>query len=405
MPLPRRRLLGAAAGGLLLSRRARAVIAADTVKIGVLGDQSGFGADAGGIGSVVAAKMAVEDFGGQVGGRPIEVVASDFDSKPDLASSIARGWFDSEGVHAITDMTLSSAALAVQGIARERKRTLLVAGAATADLTGKACSPLTTHWADDTYVIATNIVRGLLGAGDDTWFFISPNYALGAALEEEATRTILAAGGKVLGHATHPVQETDFSSLLLQAQASKAKVIGLTSVGSNTINQVKQAHEFGIAERGQKLAGFLIFITDVHGIGLEAAQGLNVVTGFYWDQNDSSRSFAKRFGERHLAHMPTKQQAATYASVTHFLKAVDATGSVDGAVVNAKMREIPVDYFGRDGTIRPDGRVVYDVTLYEVKSPADSKRPWDYYRPVRTIHKAVAFRPPGADGCKLGIAG
>jgi branched-chain amino acid transport system substrate-binding protein len=402
MPLQRRTLIGAASGLTILSRRPRADIAADAVKVGVLGDQTTFGADAGGVGSVIAARMAAEDFGGRAGGRPVEVVAADFGDRPDVAATTARRWFDREGVHVIADMTLSSAALAVQGIARERGRTLLIAGAATSDLTGKACSPFSTHWADDTHVIATNVARGLLETGQDTWFFISPDYALGTALERDATAAITAGGGRVVGRASHPVQETDFSSLLLRAQASRAKVVGLTSVGTNTVNQVKQAREFGIVARGQKLAGFLIFITDIHSIGLDAAQGLNVVDGFYWDQNERSRAFARRFAERHNGRMPTKQQAGTYASVLHYLKAVDGAGSVDGAAVNARMREMPVDYLGREGRIRPDGRVLYDVTLYEVKSPGESRMAWDYYKPVRTLPKETAFRPPGADGCRLG---
>lgn len=400
MVLGRRTLVGGAAALGLPMHQARAASDAGAVRIGVLGDQSSFGADAGGLGSVVAARLAVQDAAGMLRGRPAEVVAADFGDKPDVAAGIARRWLDAEGVHAIADMTLSSAALAVQTIVRERGKTLLVAGAATSDLTGKACSPFCTHWADDTYVLATNVARGLLETGQDTFFFISPDYALGAALERDATAAIAAGGGRVLGRATHPVQETDYSSLLLRAQASGAKVIALTSVGANTINQVKQAHEFGLVSQGRRLAGFLIFLTDIHGIGLEAAQGLNVVDGFYWDQNEQSRAFSRRFFEQHR-RMPTKQQAATYASVAHFLKAVSASGSVDGAVVNRQMRAMPVDYLGRAGSIRPDGRVLYDITLYEVKALGESRYPWDYYKPVRTLPKEAAFRPPGADGCTL----
>lgn len=372
-------------------------------RIGVLGDQASIGAAASGAGSIMTAKMAVVDFGGSVLARPIEVLSADFQFKPDVAVSIARRWFDQEGVSAITDMPISSAALAVQALAREKKRTMLISTAVTSDLTGKACSPYGSQWADDSYTLATSIVQGILhaDAAAKTWFLIVPDYALGLAIARGATAAILAAGGTVIGTAKHPVETTDFSSLLLQAQASGASVVGLGSVGENMINTVKQAQEFGLMKGKQSVALFLAYITDIQSLGLETAQGLKVVEGFYWDQNDDARAFGKRFLEA-ARKMPSKAHAATYAAVTHYLRAVAAAGTDDAAAVNQRMRAAPVDFFGRKGRIRDDGRVMFDLSLYRVKSPTESRYPWDYYHEEQVIPQAVAYRAPGAGGCVVG---
>jgi branched-chain amino acid transport system substrate-binding protein len=291
-------------------------------------------------------------------------------------------------------------ALAAQELARDKKRTLLIAGAAASDLTGKACSPYSTHWADDTYALANGTARAITASGGTSWFFLTADYAFGQAMERDATAAVKAAGGQVLGAVRHPLGTSDFSSFLLQAQGSQAKIVALANVGGDTVNAIKQAAEFGIPQGGQKLAGFLIFITDVNSLGLKAAQGLMVLTGFYWDQNDAARTFAKRFFDK-VGRMPTKQQAAVYASIIHYLKAIDATGTDDAAKVNEAMRRAPVDFFGRAGSIRRDGRVLYDLTLYEVKAPAESKAQWDYYKEVATIGKDQAFRSVEEGGCPL----
>jgi branched-chain amino acid transport system substrate-binding protein len=392
--------LALAAGVMMMSDPAAAQLSDNKVKIGVLGDQSSISADIGGKAAVLAAKMAVEDFGGRVLDKPIEVVDADFLMKPDNASSIARRWFESEQVDVIADLPLSSAGLAVQQIASDLKRTVLIAGAATSDLTGKSCSLYSTHWADDTYALASATAKAVVESGADTWYFIAADYALGRSIQRDATAVIEASGGKVVGSARHPIEATDFSSFLLQAQSSKAKVIGLASVGSNTINTIKQAAEFGITESGQKLAGFLVFLTDINSLGLKTAQKMFIAEGFYWDQNDKARTWSKRFFDQ-VGRMPTKQQAATYASISHYLRAVAAAGTDDATAVGGKMRELPVDFFGRSGSVRVDGRVLYDMTLYEVKAPAESKYPWDYYKVVREIPQATAFRPLDKGECPL----
>jgi branched-chain amino acid transport system substrate-binding protein len=385
---------------LALSTPAFAQISDDVVKIGVLSDITAVGADASGLAAVTAAKLAVEDFGGKVRGKPIEVIDADFAEKPDLAAAIARRWLDTEKVDAIADMPVSSAALAVQEIVRNAKKTLLVGGAVTSNITGSACSPYTTHWTDDSYALGAAVAEGMTSSQADTWYFVAVDYALGASLQRDATGAIERHGGKVLGGVRFPLGAGDLSSFLLQAQSSKAKTIGFAGVGQDTVNFVKQAAEFRLTASGQKLAAFLVFITDIDALGLDAAQGLNVAEGFYWDQNDQARSFSKRMFERHKK-MPSKEQAAVYTSVMHYLRAVDATGSDDGATVNAQLRKMKVDFFGRPGTIRADGRVVYDMTLYQVKSPAESKYPWDYYKTVRTLPAADVVRPMSEGGCKL----
>jgi branched-chain amino acid transport system substrate-binding protein len=378
---------------------ASAQISDGVIKIGVLSNQSTVGADASGVAAATAARLAVEDFGGAIKGVPVQVIDEDFAEKPDIAALIARRWFDTEKVDVIADMPVSSAALAVQEIARNAKKTLLVGGAVTADLTGKACSPFTTHWTDNSRSLTSAVVQGVTEKPGETWFFMSVDYALGASLQRDATAEIERLGGKIVGGVRYPLGSPDLASFLLQAQASQAHFIGLASIGKDTIHAVKEAQEFRIQESGQQLAAFLVFISDIHGLGLAAAQGLNVASGFYWDQNEQTRKFAQRMFARHQK-MPTKEQAAVYASVRHYLKAVEATGTDDGRVINRKMREMPVDYFGQTGSIRPDGRVLYDLTLYKVKSPSASKYPWDYYQPVRVIPKESAFGGATASACK-----
>ncbi len=389
-------------GGLLLAvftDSAAAQISDGVIKIGVLSNQSTVGADASGIAAATAARLAVEDFGGAVKGVPIEVIDEDFAEKADTAALIARRWFDTEKVDVIADMPVSSAALAVQEITRKAKKALLVGGAVTADLTGKACSPFTTHWTDNSRSLTSAVVQGVTEKPGETWFFMSVDYALGASLQRDASAEIERVGGKVVGAVRYPLGSPDLASFLLQAQASQARFIGLGSIGKDTINAIKEAQEFHIQESGQQLTAFLVFIADIHGLGLAAAQGLNVASGFYWDQNEQTRKFAQRMFARHQK-MPTKEQAAVYASVRHYLKAVEAAGTDDGRAVNRKMREIPVDYFGQTTTIRPDGRVLYDLTLYKVKSPSASRYPWDYYQPIRVIPKENAFGSAESSICK-----
>jgi branched-chain amino acid transport system substrate-binding protein len=375
-------------------------ISDDLVKIGVLADQSGVGSAASGAAAVTAARLAVEDFGGVVAGKPIQVIDADFGEKPDVAAAVARQWLDVEKVDAIADMPVSSAALAVQEITRVKKKTLLVAGAITSVLTGKACSPYSTHWADDSYALGSAVVQGMAKDNGGTWFFLAVDYAMGSSLQQDASEAISRLGGKVLGGVRFPLGTSDLASFVLQAQASKAKYVGLASVGQDTVNAVKQAHEFGLQTSGQSLAAFLVFITDVDALGLEAARGLNVAEGFYWDQNEQSRIFAKRIFS--LYHrMPTKEQAAVYASVMHYLKAVAAANTDDTEKVNQQMRRMPTDFFGRSGSIRANGRVTYDMTLYQVKTPAESKYPWDYYKVMETLPKEAIFRPVSDSGCSI----
>lgn len=395
-------MLAALALATTAAMPARAQMSDHVVRIGVLGDMGGQFSDIGGRGSVAAAELAVEDVGGKVAGVPVEIVSGDHQNKADVGGATLRKWFDEGGVDAVADLPVSSVALAAQEIAREKKKTLLISGAAVSELTGKACSPYATHWADDTYALANATGKAVTAsAGGKSWYFITVDYSFGHAMERDASAAVVAAGGKVLGNARHPLGAPDLSSFLLQAQASRAQVIGLANVGGDTSNAVKQAAEFGITSGGQKLAGFLVFLTDIKAIGLPLAKGLLVSTGFYWDQNDEARAFARRF-EAKVGRMPTKQQASVYASVKHYLKAVAAAGTDEAAKVNARMRDLPVDYFGHAASIRPDGRVLYDLTLYEVKSPAESKGPWDFYKPVTTLPASEVFRPAGETGCPLG---
>jgi branched-chain amino acid transport system substrate-binding protein len=374
-----------------------------TIKIGVLNDMSGLYSDLSGQGSVAAARMAVEDFGAAAKGMKVEIVSADHQNKPDVGSNIARTWFDVDKVDVIFDVPTSSVALAVNEIAREKNKVFLVSGAAASDLTGAKCSPNTVHWTYDTWALANGTGKAMVKTGGDTWFFITADYAFGKALERDTAEVVVANGGKVLGSVRHPFPGTDFSSFLLQAQASKAKVIGLANAGGDTINSVKQAAEFGITQGGQSLAGLLVFITDVHALGLQTAQGLALTESFYWDNNDATRAFAKRFAPQFKNNMPTMVHAGVYAAVLHYLKAVEALKSdADGKAVVAKMKELPTDdpLFGK-GTIRPDGRHVHDMYLFEVKKPSESKGPWDYYKLRATIPAAEAFRPLKDGGCPL----
>jgi len=381
---------------------ALAQISDGVIKIGVLNDQSSLYADLAGQGSVVAARMAVEDFGAEKKGMKVEIVSADHQNKPDVGSAIARQWYDVDKVDVIVDVPNSGVALAVNQITRDKGKALLVSGAATADLTGKACSPNTIHWTYDTWALANGTGNAIVKTGGDTWFFITADYAFGHALERDVEAVVLKNGGKVLGKVRHPLNTADFSSFLLQAQASKAKIVGLANAGGDTTNSIKQAAEFGIVKGGQSLAGLLVFITDVHGLGLPTAQGLIFTETFYWDLNDKTRAFAKRFAERDKGIHPTMIHAGVYSAVTHYLKAVEALKSDDGTKVIAKMKEMPTDdpLFGK-GMVRADGRKIHPAYLVEVKKPAESKAPWDYYKIRATIPADQAFRPLDQGECPL----
>ena len=372
------------------------------IKIGVLNDQSSLYADLAGQGSVVAARMAVEDFGAEKKGMKVEIVSADHQNKPDVGSSIARQWLDVDKVDVIVDVPNSGVALALNQIVRDKGKALLVSGAATADLTGKACSPNTIHWTYDTWALANGTGNAIVKTGGDTWFFLTADYAFGHALERDTEAVVTKAGGKVLGKVRHPLNTQDFSSFLLQAQASKAKIIGLANAGGDTTNAIKQAAEFGLVKGGQNLAGLLVFITDVHALGLDKAQGLIMTETFYWDTNDKTRAFAKKFAERNRQIHPTMIHAGVYSATLHYLKAVEALKSDDGTKVIAKMKEMPTDdpLFGK-GTIRADGRKVHPAYLFEVKKPSESKGPWDYYKLRSTIPAEQAFRPIDQGDCPL----
>jgi len=388
--------LAFAAGG------AHAQVSDGVIKIGVLNDQSSLYADLAGQGSVIAARMAVEDFGAAKKGMKVEIVSADHQNKPDVGSAIARQWYDVDKVDVIFDVPNSGVALAVNQITRDKGKALIVSGAATADLTGKACSPNTVHWTYDTWMLANGTGNAIVKTGGDTWFFLTADYAFGHALERDTEAVVLKTGGKVLGKVRHPLNTQDFSSFLLQAQSSKAKIIGLANAGGDTTNAIKQAAEFGIVKGGQNLAGLLVFLTDVHGLGLNNAQGLILTESFYWDYNDQTRAFAKRFAAADRGIHPTMVHAGVYAGVLHYLKAVEALKSDDGTKVIQKMKEIPTDdpLFGK-GRIRQDGRKVHPAYLLEVKKPSESKYPWDYYKIRATIPADQAFRPEKEGGCPL----
>jgi branched-chain amino acid transport system substrate-binding protein len=380
---------------------ALAQISGDAVRIGILNDQSSLYADFGGPGSVVAAQMAAEEFGGKVLGKPIQVILADHQNKPDIGSNIARQWFDIDGVDAIADLTTSSVALAVQELARQANRITLTSGAATSRLTGDACSPTGFHWAYDTVALANGTGKAVVAEGGKTWFFLTADYAFGHALEKDVSEVVTRAGGQVLGSVRHPLNTQDFSSFLLQAQGSGAQVLGLANAGTDTTTAIKQASEFGITQGGQQLAGLLLVLSDIHALGLQVAQGLVLTTGFYWDRNDDTRAWAERYFAR-MKRMPNMIQAGVYSSVRHYLKAVEAAGTDEAKAVAAKMRELPVDdSFARNGKVRADGRMVHDMYLARVKQPSESKRPWDYYEIVRTIPGDEAFLPLDQSACPL----
>lgn len=391
--------LTATASAILLA--AVAAHATD-VKVGVLNDRSGTYADLSGEGSVVAAKMAIEDFGAAAKGINVTVVSADHQNKPDVASTIARQWYDQDGVDLILDVPTSSAALAVSEITREKDKIVMISGGGTADLTGKSCNANTIHWTYDTWSLANGTGSALVKEGFDTWFFVTADYAFGHSLERDTGAVVEASGGKVLGSVRHPFPGQDFSSYLLQAQSSGAKVIGLANAGSDVVNSVKQASEFGITQGGQALASLLVFITDIHALGLAAAQGLVLTESFYWDRNDESRAFSERFAAQMNGQKPTMVQAGVYASMLHYLKAVEAAGGKETAAVMAKMKETPTDdpLFGQ-GEVRVDGRKIHDMFLFRVKTPETSTGPWDYYETVATIPAAEAYRPLADGGCSL----
>ncbi|MBL0407044.1 ABC transporter substrate-binding protein [Microvirga aerilata] len=378
------------------------VQAQTSVKLGVLNDRSGVYSDLTGEGSVIAARMAAEDFKASEKGIKVDIVGADHQNKPDIGASIARQWYDQESVDVILDVPTSSVALAVNGIAREKNKILINSGGGTSDLTGSQCSPNTVHWTYDTWALANGTGGAMVKRGGNTWFFVTADYAFGHALERDTAALVTKAGGKVVGTVRHPFPGQDFASFLLQAQSSGAKVIGLANAGGDFTNTMKQAAEFGIVQGGQSLAGLLVFITDVHSLGLQVAQGLVMTEAFYWDQNDQTRAWSKRFAERNGGKMPTMVHAGVYAGALHYLKAVEALKGKDTARVMAKMKEMPTDdpLFGK-GMIRQDGRKIHDMYLFEVKKPAESKGPWDLYKQLATIPADQAFRPLNEGGCPL----
>ena len=347
--------------------------------------------------------MAIEDFGGQMFGKPIELVSADA-TKPDVAATLARKWWEQENVDAIIDMPTSATALAVMELSKQFEKPLLITDAASSDITGKACSPYTAHWTYDTYSNAHTVGDAMVKQGGDSWYFVTVDYAFGHSIEKDVSEVVKAAGGKVLGASRHPINTPDFSSYLLQAQQSKAKVIGMANGGGDTINLIKQAGEFGITAGGQNLAGIVMFISDVHSLGLKVAQGLIITEGYYWDKDDRSREFGKKFFAR-MNRMPTMNQASTYSATMHYLKAVKAVGARDTKPVMAKMREMPVrDYFTQNGVLREDGRMVHSMLLLQVKKPEESKYPWDYYKVLAEVPGDQVFRPLKDGGCPL-VAG
>src|SRR5687767_3464521 len=382
---------------------AQAQYSGGVIKIGVMNDQSGTYADLAGPGSVVAARMAVEDFGAAKKGMKVEIVVADHQNKPEVGSSIARQWFDVDKVDVIVDVPTSSVMLAVNQIAKEKNKVLLDSTGGSSDLTGKACTPNSIHWTYDTWALANGTGSAVVKTGGNTWFFLTADYAFGHALEKDTEAVVLKNGGKVVGKVRHPFPSSDFSSFLLQAQSSKAKIIGLANAGADTISAIKQGAEFGITKGGQQFAGLLIFLTDVHALGLDKAQGLLLTEAFYWDLNATTRTFSQRFAKLHKGAMPTMSQAGVYSAVLHYLKAVEALKSdADGSKVVAKMKELPTDdpAFGK-GSVRQDGRKIHPMYLFEVKSPKESKGDWDFYKLRGTIPAEQAFRPEKEGGCAL----
>jgi branched-chain amino acid transport system substrate-binding protein len=381
---------------------ARAQLSDDIVRIGVLTDISGPYADFAGPGSVLAARMAAEDHGGRALGKPVEVIGGDHQNKPDVGGALARRWVDTERVDMIVDMPNSAVALAVQQVGRERNRIIINASAASTELTGRQCSPVGFHWVSDSYALSSGTTRAVMGQGGRSWYLLTVDYEGGYALERGVEAVVNAEGGRVLGRARHPLNTPDFSSFLLQAQASRAQVVALSNAGTDTINAIKQAGEFGLTRQGQRLVGMFVNINDVKALGLATAQGVVATEAWYWDRDEESRAFASRFAERNRGTVPSQYQAGVYSAVRHYLKAIEAAGTDEAMVVAAKMRELPVnDMFTRNGRVREDGRHVHDLYLVEVKRPEESKGPWDLYRILSTIPADQAFRPLAEGGCPL----
>lgn len=390
----------ALAAAALAAGAAQAQVSNDVVKIGILNDQSGMMADMSGKVSVDVVKMAVQDFSGKVLGKPIEVISADHQNKVDIGLAIARRWYEQDNVDMILDIPNSAIALAVQELTKQANRVAIYTSAGSSDLTGKACSPNGFHWTYDTYAYASGAASGMMADGGKTWYFITSDYAFGHALERDAAAIVKSGGGQVLGQVRHPISSADFSSFLLQAQSSKAQVIGLANGSGDTINTMKQAREFGIGGGGQRIAAMYLGITDVHSIGLPIAQDVSLVEAFYWDQNEQTRKWSDRFFKM-TGRMPSGVQASNYAATMHYLKAIQDAGTDAAGAVTKKMRETKInDFMTKDGYIREDGRVMRDLYLYKVKKPAESKKPWDYYHVVRTIPAAQAFRAPDA-ACPL----
>ena len=380
---------------------AQAQISDDVVRIGVLSDMSSLYSDATGKGSLIAAQMAAADYGGKVKGKPIDVIGADHQNKPDVGSNIARQWYDQGGVDVIVDVPTSSVALAVAQITREKNKVFLNSGAGTSDLTGSQCSPNTIHWTYDTFALSNVAGKAMVERGENTWYFITADYAFGHALERDAADVVKKHGGQMLGAVRAPLNTPDFSSFLLQAQSSGAKVIALANAGGDTQNAIKQAVEFGIVQGGQKLLALLMQITDTHSLGTKTAGGMILTDGFYWDLSDETRAFSKRFLEK-VGHMPTMIQAGIYSGVMHYLKAIEETGTDEAKAVIAKMKATPVnDFFARNGRIREDGRMVHDMYLMQVKTAAESKGEWDLYNVLATVPGDQAYRPMSEGGCPL----
>ena len=394
-----KRALLAFAAVLAAGAPALAQISDDVVKIGVLTDMSSLYADATGKGSLTAVEMAVADYGGTVAGKPVVVVSGDHQNKPDTGVAIARNWFDTDKVDVIMDVPTSSVALAVQALVRDKNKLFINSGGGSSDLTGVACSPNFVHWTYDTYALSNVAGKAMVARGDDSWFFVTADYAFGQALERDASAIVKKNGGKVSGAVRHPLNSADFSSFLLQAQASKAKVVALANAGGDTTNAIKQAGEFGLTASGQKLIALLLEISDAHLIGLQQGQGLILTDAFYWDLDDDTRAFSKRFFDK-IGRMPTMIQAGLYSATMHYLKAIEAVKTDDSMKVIAQMKATPIhDFFARDGRIREDGRMVHDMYLFEIKKPSESKGEWDLYKQIAKVSGDDAFRPLNEGNC------
>lgn len=402
--MTKKRFLTAFGTGLALvmavSVASAAGLSDGVLKVGVMTDMSGAYSDLSGPGSTLAAQMAIEDYGGKVLGKKLELTSADHQNKADIAANKAREWFDAEKVDVIADLSTSSTALAVMEIANQKNKVTLISTGGSTKITNDNCIATNVHWTYDTYALAVGTGKAVVANGGDTWFFITADYAFGHSLEGDTADVVTASGGKVLGKVRAPFPNRDFSSFLLQAQASGAKIIGLANAGADTINAIKQAKEFGITQN-QTLAGLLIFITDIHSLGLETAQGMMLTTGFYWDRDDETRAWSKRFQARHKS-MPTMSQAGVYSSLMHYFKAVDKAGTDEAHAVMAAMKSMPInDMFAKNGYIRDDGRMVHDMYLVQVKKPSESKGPWDYYKVLRTIPGDEAYISPEKSTCKL----